>query len=90
MAQDESYRDPTNLQSKLQKHQAFEAELSSNKGRVDSVCKVRQCYWSTSLFNGNFSIYMYFSVVHHSVYSNNVYVNVRVDSRTMCESNFEL
>ena len=40
VASDESYRDPTNLQSKLQKHQAFEAELSANKGRVDSVCKV--------------------------------------------------
>lgn len=36
-ASDESYRDPTNLQPKLQKHQAFEAELSANKGRVDSV-----------------------------------------------------
>lgn len=42
MATDESYRDPTNLQSKLQKHQAFEAELSSNKDRVDSVCQVLQ------------------------------------------------
>ncbi len=40
VASDESYRDPTNLQSKLQKHQAFEAELSANKGTVDSVCKV--------------------------------------------------
>ena len=38
-AGDESYRDPTNLQTKLQKHQAFEAELAANKGRVDSVCK---------------------------------------------------
>ena len=37
-AADESYRDPTNLQTKLQKHQAFEAELAANKGRVDSVC----------------------------------------------------
>ena len=36
-AMDESYRDPTNLQPKRQKHQAFEAELSANKGRVDSV-----------------------------------------------------
>ena len=41
-ASDESYRDPTNLQSKLQKHQAFEAELSANKGRVDSVEQVGQ------------------------------------------------
>lgn len=36
-ASDESYRDPTNLQPKLQKHQAFEAELLENEGRVDSV-----------------------------------------------------
>ena len=42
VASDESYRDPTNLQSKLQKHSAFEGELSSNKGRVDSVTEVRQ------------------------------------------------
>ena len=41
VATDESYRDPTNLQSKLQKHGAFEAELSANKGRVDSVTEVR-------------------------------------------------
>ena len=39
---DESYRDPTNLQTKLQKHQAFEAELAANKGRVDGVCDVGQ------------------------------------------------
>ena len=41
-ASDESYRDPTNLQSKLQKHQAFEAELSANKGRVESVRQVKR------------------------------------------------
>lgn len=40
VAEDESYRDPTNLQSKLQKHNTFEAELSANKGRLDAVCKV--------------------------------------------------
>ena len=51
VATDESYRDPTNLQIKLQKHQAFEAELSANKGRVDSVtqvgrytCNMEQCF----------------------------------------------
>ncbi|KAK7105089.1 spectrin beta chain, non-erythrocytic 5-like isoform X3 [Littorina saxatilis] len=37
VALDESYRDPTNLQAKLQKHQAFEAELSANRNRVDAV-----------------------------------------------------
>jgi spectrin beta len=40
VAEDENYRDPTNLQSKLQKHSTFEAELSTNKGRLDAVCKV--------------------------------------------------
>ena len=44
MASDESYRDPTNLQGKLQKHQAFEAELTANAGRVDSVEKVCTVY----------------------------------------------
>ena len=37
LACDESYRDLTNLLPKLQKHQALEAELKSNKGRLDSI-----------------------------------------------------
>ncbi|CAG0903884.1 unnamed protein product, partial [Darwinula stevensoni] len=37
VACDESYRDPMNLQSKIQKHQAFEAEILANKGRVNAV-----------------------------------------------------
>ena len=37
VASDESYRDPVNLSGKIQKHQAFEAELSANKRRVDAV-----------------------------------------------------
>ncbi|CAH3114647.1 unnamed protein product [Porites lobata] len=36
---DESYKDPTNLQGKLQKHQAFEAELNVNQSRLDAVDK---------------------------------------------------
>ncbi|XP_077865919.1 spectrin alpha chain, non-erythrocytic 1-like [Saccoglossus kowalevskii] len=36
-AADESYRDPTNLQGKSQKHQAFEAELAANQLRIDAV-----------------------------------------------------
>ena len=36
-ASDESYKDPTNLQGKLQKHQAFEAEVTANKSRIDTV-----------------------------------------------------
>lgn len=50
-ASDESYRDPTNLQSKLQKHQAFEAELSANKGRVDSVRQVKRANSLISTLN---------------------------------------
>ncbi|XP_066955513.1 spectrin beta chain, non-erythrocytic 5 isoform X7 [Macrobrachium rosenbergii] len=37
VACDENYRDPTNLQSKIQKHGAFEAEVLANSGRVTSV-----------------------------------------------------
>ncbi|XP_074621265.1 spectrin alpha chain, non-erythrocytic 1-like [Acropora palmata] len=37
IACDESYKDPTNLQGKNQKHQAFEAELNANQSRLDAV-----------------------------------------------------
>ena len=37
VATDESYRDSTNLQRKIQKHQAFEAEIQTNKRRLDTV-----------------------------------------------------
>ena len=37
IALDESYRDPTNLQAKIQKHVAFDAEVSANRNRVDFV-----------------------------------------------------
>ena len=40
IASDESYQDASNLQGKLQQHNAFEAELSANKSRVDSVVEV--------------------------------------------------
>ncbi|MGH0189005.1 UNVERIFIED_CONTAM: hypothetical protein FKN15_032871 [Acipenser sinensis] len=34
IASDENYKDPTNLQGKLQKHQAFEAEVQANAGAI--------------------------------------------------------
>ncbi|KAI2810973.1 Spectrin alpha chain, non-erythrocytic 1 [Blomia tropicalis] len=37
MAMEESYKDPTNIQSKHQKHQAFEAELNANQERIQQV-----------------------------------------------------
>lgn len=38
-ASDESYRDPTNLQAKIQKHQAFEAEIAAHANSLDSLDK---------------------------------------------------
>ena len=40
-AADESYRDPNNLLPKLQKHQAFEAELKGAQQRIDYLNWVR-------------------------------------------------
>lgn len=37
VANDGSYNDPTNLSNKIQRHQAFEAELAANKRRLDAV-----------------------------------------------------
>jgi len=37
VASDENYHDPSNLQSKIQKHVAFELELSANHERVGAV-----------------------------------------------------
>lgn len=39
-ASDESYRDLTNLERKLQKHEAFERELHANEGQLRVVNKV--------------------------------------------------
>ena len=37
LAEEETYKDPANIQSKHQKHQAFEAELAANADRIQSV-----------------------------------------------------
>ncbi|XP_011311624.1 spectrin alpha chain isoform X1 [Fopius arisanus] len=37
LATEENYKDPANIQSKHQKHQAFEAELAANADRIQSV-----------------------------------------------------
>jgi spectrin alpha len=42
MAMDESYKDPANIQSKHQKHQAFEAELAANSDRLGAVVNMGQ------------------------------------------------
>ena len=42
IAQEESYRDPTNIQQKHQKQQAFEAELSANADRIATLISAGQ------------------------------------------------
>ncbi|XP_076605262.1 spectrin beta chain, non-erythrocytic 5 [Chaetodon auriga] len=39
VALDESWREPTNLQAKVLKHQSFEVEILANRYRVDTVAK---------------------------------------------------
>ena len=39
-ASDESYKDPTNVRSKLLKHKVFEAELEANKIKIDALKRV--------------------------------------------------
>ena len=41
MANDESFRDPTNLENKLKKHQEFEAEVNANEQRIQTIAQVR-------------------------------------------------
>uniref|UniRef100_A0A8C5F367 Spectrin alpha chain, non-erythrocytic 1 n=1 Tax=Gopherus evgoodei TaxID=1825980 RepID=A0A8C5F367_9SAUR len=48
-ATDEAYKDPSNLQGKVQKHQAFEAELSANQSRIDALEKAGQNLWKKLL-----------------------------------------
>ncbi|XP_065259867.1 spectrin beta chain, non-erythrocytic 5 [Emys orbicularis] len=37
IALDESWKDPSNLKTKLQKHQTFHAEIMANRNRIDSI-----------------------------------------------------
>jgi spectrin alpha len=40
IASDDSYKDLTNLEAKVKKHQVFEAELQANKHRLDSLISI--------------------------------------------------
>lgn len=52
VASDENYRDPTNLQSKMQKHAAFESEIAANKGRINSITNEGESLISAGHFAG--------------------------------------
>ena len=63
---DDSHRDPTDLIGKLQKHQAFEAELSANKTTVEEVCKV--CVWGDTCARVSININSAHLIIHVHVY----------------------
>lgn len=41
IAEDESYRDPTNILRKLKKHEAAEKEMQANQVHIDKLIKVQ-------------------------------------------------
>lgn len=51
MAEDESYRDPTNILRKLKRHEATEKEMKANEVRLDTLVQVnrrRLVLWTLS------------------------------------------
>lgn len=63
-ASDESYRDLTNIERKLQKHEAFECELRANEGQLRNINKVRFVFLDRSVDILNYQcklFYLYFS-----------------------------
>ena len=52
-ASEESYRDPTNLQAKIQKHQAFEAEVAAHSNAIVSLDNTGQEMINQSHFASN-------------------------------------
>lgn len=42
IASEETYRDLSNIQGKVNKHRTFEAEIQANKERLDDICEVRR------------------------------------------------
>lgn len=65
-ASDESYKDPTNLQAKIQKHQAFEAEVSAHSNAIvllDNTGQemIAQHHFSSDIISkrcGNYAIFI--------------------------------
>ena len=57
-AQDMTYDEARNLHSKWLKHQAFMAELQSNKEWLDKIQKVRRAlkYIQETLYNQNYEL----------------------------------
>ena len=50
VANDESFRDPTNLENKLKKHQEFEAEVNANEQRIQNIAQVRYAFTQSNAY----------------------------------------
>lgn len=62
-ASDESYRDLTNIERKLQKHEAFECELRANEGQLRNINKVNKNFYTYHL------LIFYTNIIYFSVWS---------------------
>ena len=67
VATDESYKDPTNLKAKLQKHQAFEAEITANEERIQNLAKVTTLSYINSFHYSLLSMFTF--CVHISMHT---------------------
>ena len=61
IASDESFRDLTNIERKLKRHQAFEAEIAANKDGFDGINAVTSyiTYIFTNARNASFLIFLW-------------------------------
>lgn len=62
-ASDESYRDLTNIERKLQKHEAFECELRANEGQLRNINKVNYNFLNLTVHVHYYNNLFVFSVV---------------------------
>lgn len=53
IASDESYRDLSNLERKLQKHEAFERELKANEGQLRAINKTGQRFVADNIYRSD-------------------------------------
>lgn len=57
IAEDESYRDPTNILRKLKKHEAAEKEMKANQVRIDRLTEV-QCHIRSTVYYSSSNLYI--------------------------------
>lgn len=55
VAEDESYRDPTNILRKLKRHEAAEKEMQANQVWLDRLVQVNRCSLVNSMTYSSYS-----------------------------------